>query len=97
MKLDISKIVIKDLAGTEVKDFHKTFANACYTFIDDLGLLDKVKAMYEGQEIDVTDTELANFRKIVDLKNDQWGLTAFARKALHDFMDDAAAKAKKTA
>lgn len=85
MKYDFSKVKITTLDGKEVKDAHKTLADAIYAFTKDLDLVTKAIDINTGKEVELDKTEVEVVKGIV--KDERAGFFAFVQKAFLDYLD----------
>jgi hypothetical protein len=87
MKIDFSKVELKDLEGKVVKDpnLHKTIANAIYAHTQDLDLVEKARIINSGKEVEFDKTEIEEVKRVI--KDPKTGFFAFAQKALLDALD----------
>lgn len=85
--IDFSKIVLRDMADKAIadSDFHKTVANSLYHSAQDLDFVDIALEINRGNAVDLTDAQIAEVRRVVDLPESR--IATHARKALHDFLE----------
>ena len=86
-KYDFKKIVLKDINGTVQKKniFHKTIANAMYSYARTVDLVDIAMAINKGKEVELTDAQVKEITGVVN--NPQSGIATFARKAFKEFIE----------
>lgn len=79
--MNFANIQLKDIEGRDVPhELNKVVGNLIYIGTKDLGFLDKAQAIYRGEDVELTDDELKEVRRVIDASQ----LSAFARKAIID-------------
>ena len=96
MKVNLSKIVLKDINGVPVKKdpdenigVHTAVANLLYTKAKNVDLVDIAIQMNRGDAVELTPSHIAEIKKLIPD-----GLATFARKAVLEFLDEAKSKNK---
>lgn len=90
MKYNFSKVKVTDIEGKEVKetDIHKVIGNALYGVTKDLGLVDKARKIYKGEDVELDKVEIEEVKRVIDAGNNgQPVITSFARKAVNDYIE----------
>lgn len=84
MKINFSKIKLRDIEGREIKNskIHKGIANAIYMFAKNLDLLEIAIKINKGEEVELRESDIAEIETIINSK--EAGFMAFARKAILD-------------
>ncbi len=93
MKIDFSKIQLKDIDGAVLVDketnepvqLHKTIANAIYRITGVLDLVDIAREINRGKEVDLRKNEVSEIKRLVS--SEKGGFLAFAKKAILDYME----------
>ncbi len=85
MKYDFTKI---ELIGIDDKviakaEFHKTMGNALHAYASDVEFVEIAKAIWRGEEVELTDKQLEEVRKVINGPN----IALYARKAFNDFIN----------
>ena len=84
-KYDFAKVQLTDIEGKPLEgaDLHKQIGNQLY-FGDhkDLDLVEKGRAMYKGEAVELDKTEIESLKALLD-----GTLKPFARKAVYDYID----------
>ena len=93
MKYDFSKVEIIDIeeGKTDLK-VHEDIGNLVYRYAKDLDLVEKGRTIYKGEAVELDKIEV---EEIITIINDpKYGLFAFTRKAIKDYIDDVKANDK---
>ena len=92
MKIDFTKIKLIGLDNEDVKDQtgklltgHGVVANAIYTRIKTLDLVDVALQINRGEPVELSRTDLAGIKSLFDEKS---GISSFIRKAICDYIDE---------
>ena len=94
MKFDFSKIKLTDIEGKPLKksEVHKSIANALWMSAKKLDLVEVAMEINRGKAVALEKEEVAEVKRLVD--DDKQGFLAFARKAVHDYIESVQKKAK---
>jgi len=87
VKYDFSKIKLQNIMGQPIAnaEVHKTVGNLIYRATKDLGMVETAMAIYAGGEVELDKTEVAEIERLID--DPSSSVAAFARKAVHDYID----------
>jgi hypothetical protein len=86
MKLNFSLLKLNAIDGRELDiKIHQSFANAIYSFTKDLGLLEVAKKIYAGEEVEVRDSDINEFNRLIS--DERVGFLAFVQDALKKFIN----------
>jgi hypothetical protein len=85
MKYDFKAIKAESLDGKQVKDIHKTIANALYTMTKNLDLVEKAIEINKGKPVELEKAEIAEVKRI--LNDEKIGFYAFVKKAILDYIE----------
>jgi len=87
MKLDFTKIELKDIDGNALPDgnFHKVIANLLYRNAKTLDLIETARTINKGLPCDMSKEEVAELSSLIN--DDRSGVFAFARKATQDYIN----------
>ncbi len=87
MKIDFKLIKLVDINGVVIEgsEIHKIIANIVYERAANLDLVDIAMRMNRGEVVDLGVAEVKEVRGLVANNKDR--LSAFARKAVCDFLD----------
>jgi len=94
MKVDLSKVELKDIDGNVIKDakFYKTIADLLYGKARSLDLVEIARAINKGEEVEMAASHIKEMRQLVE--NPESKIFTFARKAFSDYMDTLTEKKK---
>ncbi|MDO8302763.1 MAG: hypothetical protein Q7T18_05950 [Sedimentisphaerales bacterium] len=87
MKLDFTKLELKDIEGKILPDanFHKVIANLLYRSAKTLDLVDTARTINRGMPCEMSKDEIAELLSLIN--DDKNGVFAFARKAVQDYIE----------
>ena len=89
MKVDFTKLVLKDINGMPQKPdkpFYKTVANIIYMQISNLDLVEIAMQINRGEPVELSKTDMSQIEAC--LMSEKAGFFAFAKKAIKDFFKD---------
>lgn len=87
MKLNFSQLKLKAIDGTVMDvEVHKLLANALYVYVHDLGMLDIARAIYKGEEVELTSTQVKEIDSV--LENERAGFAAFIKEAIKNYLKE---------
>lgn len=87
MQFNFSSVVITDLAGNAVPKVHEALANGIYTATKDLSLVETARAIYRGESVELSQTQLQEVKRIIE--DEKVGFMAFVRDAYLTFIKTA--------
>ena len=87
MKLDLTKVEIKDLDGKKIEkhDIHKIVANLMYQSTKNLDMVELAREINQGKEVELKKDELEELKTLITQTQ---AIAAFAKKALIDYIDE---------
>lgn len=88
MKIDFTKVVLRDIAGKPIKnqsDLHKTIADCIHFTCRTVDLIDVAKIVNKGQEVDLTVPQIQQIKNLVT--HPQAPLAGFAKVAVNKYLD----------
>ena len=87
MKLNFSKVELKDIEGKKIEkhDLHKLVANLLYGGTKNLDMVEIAREINKGKEVELKKEDLEDIKKtIVEAQT----IAAFAKKAVIDYIDE---------
>jgi len=95
MKIDFTKVVLRDIAGKPVKgqtDIHKTIANCIYFTARTVDMIDIARKINQGVAVELLEPQIREIINVVIHPNSP--MAAFAKVATKEYLDTQLKKKK---
>jgi len=88
MLINFADVKMLNIEGVELEaPLYKELANVMYQRSKDLGLVEHARAIYKGEEVDLSPAELKEVESVINGQiNGEYIFSAVARKTLLDFI-----------
>lgn len=88
MKIDFTKVVLRDIAGKPVKgetNIHKTIANCIHFTARSVDMIDIARNINQGVAVELLESQIREIKNLV--MHPQSTLAAFAKVAVQKYLD----------
>jgi hypothetical protein len=86
MKVDFKEIKLVDIEENPILDFHKVLARVIFMHTQNLDLVEVARQVNKGEPVEIRDSDWDEITRCTKCKES--GLSAFAKKAIVDFVEE---------
>lgn len=83
MKINFSKVIIKNIKGELIENIHQVIGGMIYERTKDLSLVELAIKIYKGEEVELSQLQVEEIKRLINENATQ----AFVKKALLEYID----------